>query len=124
MALIEVAVLDCTLKFQNSSHSGTIVISTLPSTNTKVDNNGVYAGVLTVVITAGTDGSITNATGTGTISPTALFVKIDGQLVIRKGDSSIVITMTGTNPSPPPTNSTYLTTVEIDDPNQTSTKAD
>lgn len=124
MSLKEIAVQGSTLKFQNPAHSGTITITTPPSTNTKVDSKGVYAGVLTVTISNGSDGSITNATGTGTITPTALFVKVDGQLVIRKGDFSIPITMTGQNPSPPPPTSTYLTTVEIDDPNQTNTKAD
>lgn len=124
MALKYIAVQNCTLSFVNPSHTGTINIISPPSTTVKVDNKGVYTSPLAISISNGSDGSITNATGTGTIIATATFVKVDNQFVIRVDDESLPITMTGTPPPPGTGPNTYITQVRITNANQTSTKAE
>jgi hypothetical protein len=122
----EVAVLGCTWKLL-TGHSGTVTVVTPASTKTKCKNGimkGVYKDNLAITIASGSDGSITNATGSGTINATSTTTKVENQYVLRKGDKNIVpIVMTGTNPSPPPPTLAYNETVEIDDPGQSSVKA-
>lgn len=120
----EIAVVGLTTKFVNPTHSGTVVITSSPNTNVSINSKNVYAGVVNFTITAGTDGSITNATGTGSFITTSTTTQADSQLVLRKGDLSIPVTMTGTNPSPPPPTSTYVTIIEVDDPGQTDVLSD
>ncbi len=125
MAQEYIAVEGMTLSFQNPAHSGTITVTPLQaSVTTKIDNKGVYSGPIAITISAGTDGSITNATGAGTFIPSSTSTKVDNKFVLRKDDITIPITMTGTNPSPPPPTSTYITVVKISAAGQTSTKSD
>jgi len=124
MSLKYVAVLGCTLTFENPSHSGSISIITPPSLNTFVDNKGVYAGVLNISISDGTDGTVEESIGTGTITPTAIYSYIDGNLVIRVDDESNTITMNGTIPGTPPVAGSYTTKVKISNANQNNTEAE
>jgi len=113
-----------TFKFENPAHSGTVTITTPASTKVKAGGVGVHKDNMAIVISNGSDGSITNATGSGVINATAQKAKADGVLVLREGDkNNIPIVMTGTNPSPPPPTSTYTTVVVIDDPGQDKVKA-
>jgi hypothetical protein len=113
-----------TFKFLNPAHSGNVAVTGIASLKAKGENKGVYLNNLAITITNGSDGSITNATGSGTMIATAQKILIENQIPLREGDQSIDIIMTGTNPSPPPPTSTYTTKVEIDDPGQTKWKAD
>ena len=124
MAKEYIATSSLTFRFQNPAHSGTVSVITPSNPNMKIDSLNTYAGIITVSISNGTDGSITNATGIGTISPTSIFTKLDSNYVIREGDQSISIVMTGQNPSPPPPTSTYTTVIIVDTAGQTSTKSD
>ena len=121
MALKEFAVEGLTFKFVNPAHSGTVTVTGAASTKAKKipENKFVYLNNLSISISNGSDGSITNATGTGTMTATATKNKCEGVFPLRKGDQSGIITMTGTNPSPPPATAQYTTQVEIDDPGQT-----
>lgn len=119
-----IAVVGMTLGFVNPAHSGTITVTGASSTKVKAGGQFVYQTSLTISITAGTDGSITNATGTGTITATATKVKAETKLVLRVDDLSDVITMTGTNPAPPPPTATYTTQVKITNAGQTKAKAE
>jgi len=120
----ELAVVGMTFKFVNPAHSGTVTVTGIASTKVKAGGQYIYKNNLTISITAGSDGSITNATGTGTMVATSTKLKTENIIPLRKGDKSIVITMTGTNPSPPPPTSTYTTQVEIDNAGQTKVKGD
>jgi len=125
MASKELAVEGMTFKFVNPAHSGNVVINDPPSSKNKCIGNGIYKDNLSINITNGSDGSITNGTGAGNIAATGSKVKIDNNiLVLRKGDQSGNITITGTNPSPPPPTLQYTTQVEIDDPGQTKVKGE
>ena len=119
-----IAVVGCSFSFVNPAHSGTVTVTSSPSTKVKADGNFVYTTPLSITITNGSDGSITNATGSGVINATATKVKVEGIFVMRVDDISVPITMTGTNPSPPPPTATYVTTVEINDAGNTKTKAE
>lgn len=120
------AVEGMTFKFVNPAHSGTVTVTAtaIPnstiSTKVSCESRFTYMNNLIVVITNGSDGNITAATGTGTIPATAAKTLVQNIAPLRKGDQSVEITMTGTNPSPPPPTDTYITQVEIDDPGQSS----
>jgi hypothetical protein len=122
-----VAVQGCTLSFRNSSHSGTITITSIPSIKVKAVSNGVYKGTINISISNGTDGTVYNASGSGTITATATKTKSDNEFILRIDDESSTITMTGikTNDSPPPPTitGTYTTTVYISDAGQTKVRS-
>jgi hypothetical protein len=124
MALKEFAVVGMTFKFVNTAHSGDIAVTGISSIKVKAGNQFVYQNNLSITITNGSDGSITNATGSGTMTATSTKNLVENVAPLRKGDQSIVITMTGTNPSPPPPTAQYTTQVEIDDPGQTKVKGE
>jgi len=123
MALKDLSVTGMTFKFVNPAHSGTILITGIASSKVKAGGSFVYKTTLAISITAGSDGNITNATGAGVIIGTSLKVLVDNSAPLRKGDKSVPITMTGTNPSPPPPTLAYITVVEIDDPGQNKVRA-
>jgi len=120
MALELIAVQGMTFKFVNPAHSGVVTVTGAPSIKVKA-GSGVYKDKLTIAISAGTDGTVVNATGSGNIPATAAKTKADGSLVLRKGDQSIDILMAGTIPGSGP--GSYTTKVEILDPGQTKAKA-
>jgi hypothetical protein len=125
MALKEIAVVGMTFKFVNPAHSGTVTVTGAASTKVKAGGQFVYKTLLAISISNGSDGSTTiNATGTGVLIATAIKNKVDGQFVLRKGDQSTVIPMTGDNISPPPPTMAYTTVVEIDDPGQNKVRGE
>jgi len=118
MAKKDIAVVGMTFKFVNPAHSGTVTVVGLASTKNKAGGAFIYKTTLAITISNGSDGNVTNATGAGTIIATSTKALADNLPPLRKGDQSIPITMTGTNPSPPPPTLAYVTVVEIDDPGQ------
>ena len=121
----ELAVVGMTFKFVNPAHSGTVNVTGVASTKLKAGGQFVYKDNLTISIVNGSDGSTTiNATGTGTMTATSTKLKTENVKPLRKGDKSIIITMTGTNMSPPPPTMTYTTQVEIDNSGQSKTKGE
>lgn len=123
MANKEIAVVGCTWKFP-TGHSGTVTVISPASTKMTCSSLGVYKDNLSVSISAGTNGTVSNATGTGTINATATKTKCEGSFVLRKGDSNLIpIVMTGTITSPPYTG-TYNETIEIDSAGQTKVKCE
>ena len=119
MALIELAVTGMTFKFVNLAHSGTVTVTGNASTKVSSETKFVYLDTLTITIAGGTDGTVTGATGAGTMIATSLKTLIETKAPLRKGDQSIPITMTGNPPSGSSSPTTYVTIVEIDNPNQT-----
>jgi hypothetical protein len=119
-----IAVVGMTFKFVNPAHSGTVTVTGSASNKVKADSKFLYKDNLTISIANGSDGSITNATGTGYMIATSTKLKTENVKPLRKGDQSNIITMTGTNPSPPPPTLTYTTQVEIDDAGQSKSKGE
>lgn len=103
---------------------GTFTITSTPSVKVKAQGKGVYSGVLSFTFAGGNMSGITaeSFTGAGTINPTAIYVKADGALVIREGDTG-TLTGSGTNPSPPPPTVPGTGGVEISVAGQTKVKA-
>lgn len=98
---------------------GTFSITNPPSFNVKADGKNVYSGDLVVVFAGGLQGNQT-VIGGGTISPTAKFCKVDGNKVIRKGDTGS-LDGTATDPVSGATSSVSID-VEITDANQSVVK--
>lgn len=128
MSAIELACEGCTLKFTNTSHTGSILIAPIGvggSTGSKAKcrvndvDNQVYVGVKFTVSGASNGAGITAGTGTGTITGSATKVKVSGQPPVRKGDC-VTIIITGVQSGSP---ATYSSELEVDDPGQTKAKA-
>lgn len=92
-----IAVSGCTLSL--SSGSGTVSITTLPSTVTKFDNKGAYKGTIDISISDFTGGSIVSASGSGsgTITGSAQHITIEGDPAVLQDDESDSITVSGVN---------------------------
>lgn len=113
-----IAVKDCTLSL--SQGTGTITIQTPPSTKSKIDNKGIYAGNLTILITNYVGATITNGTGSGTLFPLSQKVKVENKIVCVEGDKT-QITVTGVTVSGSP--SSEIVTVTISKAGQNKIKA-
>lgn len=103
---------------------GTFTITSTPSLKVKAEGKGVYSGTLNFTFAGGNgpgavDGTVT---ATGSINPTAVYVKADGSLVIREDDVGNM-TGTGTNSNPPPPTVPIFGVVEITNAGQTKVKA-
>jgi hypothetical protein len=113
----------CTLKFSNPAHTGLITI--LPvgggssGSNAGCGGNQVYRGVAFTCTACSNGAGIINGTGAGSISGTAVKVKVSAQPPVRKGDS-VTITIVGTSGGSP---ASYSSTIEVDDPGQSKAKA-
>lgn len=90
-----IAVQGCVLQIMNGA--GAAIITTPPLTDIKVCDLPPYAGPLSIQITAGTIGAVTNgdAMGAGVLNPTAQFSKWDGKAPVCEGDM-VQIPITGT----------------------------
>jgi hypothetical protein len=66
-----------------------ITINTSPSIKVKAENKGIYSGGISITVASGSvssKGCTLTSAAIGTISPTALKVKENGQLVNRQDD--------------------------------------
>lgn len=105
MALIEIANSNCTLNHGISPVTGGIfVITSLSSIKVKAGSAGVHRGSINFTFSGGScilppcvPGTVT---GSGIIPPSAIKVKADNLLVMRK-DDNVVITMYGNSIVPP-----------------------
>ena len=91
----ELAVDGCTLELDHGS--GSISISTTPSTVVKADGKGCYKGSISFSISGFTGTSILNGdgAGSGSISGSAQHTKIEGSPAVLK-DDNVTVTLTGT----------------------------
>jgi len=80
--------------------SGSLTITSTPSTKVKAGGNGVYAGNLQFTLAGGNatgyDPGTVVTVGPGSISPTATKTKVGGQAVVLEGDQNLAVSMTGT----------------------------
>lgn len=103
-----IAVMGCTL---TCDPDGFATISTPPSTSSFAENKGIYSGPLSItVVGSSTGGANKNATGVGSLQPTAQFVQVDGKMVVLENDF-VVITATGTTSSGSPTSGPVKVTI-------------
>lgn len=110
------AVQGCQLQIM--SGAGVATITTAPSIKLKAGGKPVYTGPLTVSVT-GFSGSVVTGggIGAGTITPTSIS-KSEGKGIVREGDTSQPITISGLNASGSP--ATEVTTVKILSAGQTA----
>jgi hypothetical protein len=107
--MLAIAVQGCTLQ---STGNGTNTIVSPPSNNCKIDNKGIYKGVLTITTTGNTLGSwVQTAPATGTIIPTSTSTTNDNEKVVRVTDKSAVITCDGLVGNVPTTNTVTVTII-------------
>lgn len=89
MSLKNAVIEGCTLVAD--SGTGTLKITSNASQNTKVDGFGVYAGTITISISNLTGAGFSGGTGSGTITGSAQYNKIDNQPVVLEGDKTAEI---------------------------------
>ena len=124
MSLKEIAVDGCTLEFQNGGNNESILITGTTSTKVKADGKAVYKE-LKFSISGYNGQAITNSDGTGqgSIIATAQHVKVEGNAVILKGDTSALITINGsTTTQSGKQDVTAMEIVKVTDAGQTKVK--
>lgn len=91
----ELAVEGCSLELDHGS--GSVSISTTPSTVVKADGKGCYKGSISFSISGFKGTKILNpdGAGSGSISGSAQYTKIEGSSAVLK-DDSVTVTLTGT----------------------------
>ena len=102
---------------------GNVSVTGTASTNTKIDQKGVYTGPLAISVAGYTDIAISGGSGVGVISSTAKSVKVDSLPVILQGDSGEVA-LSGTNPSSDAPVTGYPVTVKVLVAGQTSVQGE
>lgn len=114
------AVQGCQLQLM--SGAGVATIATPPSTKLKAGGKPVYVGALSINVSGFSGAVITGGgTGAGTLNPTSTS-KSDGRAIVREGDVSQPITVSGPNASGSP--ATEVVTVKIVSAGQTSARGE
>lgn len=109
MALKNIAVEGCTLVCQ---FGGTAKIETLASKTSFFNDKGVYSGPLTISVKGSSAGGASaNATGVGTLIPTAQFTLADNKFVVLEGDKASIV-VAGSTSSGSPTSGTEVVTIQ------------
>lgn len=118
-----IAVDGATLKLSAGTATGKEITSS-PSSNSKIEGNGIYNGTINVKISGFVGSTVVSQTGggIGTISGTASKVKVDNNPVVLKGDESGDIVIIGTNSGGSYAQETIK--VSIDNPGQDLWKAE
>jgi hypothetical protein len=102
MATKELAVDGLTLSPQGivTPGTGTLTITSTPSTKVKPEGKGVYTASLQFTLVGanatGYDPGTVQIVGTAAIAATAVKVKADGSFVMRVDDQNAAVSMTGT----------------------------
>lgn len=119
-----IAVNGATLKLSSGTATGKEITST-PSSNSKIEGNGIYSGTINIAISGfvGSTVAVQTGGGSGTINGTASKVKVDGNSVVLKGDESGDILITGNYANGNP-GAQETIKVSIDDPGQNLCKAE
>lgn len=93
-----------------------------PSLTSKAGILGILTGTLDVALIGGISGTCTGKAGTGTIEYTAEKIKVDGEFVLRKGDTGTG-TVNGTDSATSGGHCTFDVDLEIIDAGQTKVLA-
>lgn len=119
-----IAVEGATLKLSSGTATGKEITSS-PSSNSKIEGNGIYNGTINVQISGFVGSTVATQTGggSGSIDGTASKTKVDGNPVVLKGDESGDILITGNYANGNP-GAQETITVSIDDPGQDLWKAE
>ena len=120
MSVLELAIQGCTFKYTVGVSGPPPTVITPPSTKVKVTNKGVYFKQIDVTLSGlSYGGCAQTASVNASIMPTALDNKVEGELVMRKGDKVIAVPIVGASGGSP---CNFTVDVEIDDPAQTDVK--
>lgn len=121
-----IAVQGCTLK--DMVNPGLeISITSVPSTSVKIDGNGVYAGMINILISGTASNGVTIPPATpipATISASAKSVKVDGQYVVLEGDDTGSLTLSGSPPPGSTSPTTATATIQVISAGQVSVKGE
>lgn len=125
-----VAVKDCEfaiLKAGVEIESGTVTVSSSPSTNSKfvsgIEKKGIYAGIMNITVSGYSDSNIAQGTGTGVITPSAVNNFIDDNAMVLEGDSGTAV-LSGVHPISGVPVTGYSVTVKIKNAGQSNIKAE
>lgn len=116
-----IAVDGCKVEIQ-SPFSGTVTITSVPSTVAKAGGKGIYKTPLAFSISGVAGPGIANGAGAGAIPATSTTTKAEKLYVMRK-DDSIIVVATGVLPAPPSTPISLPVTVKITDAGQDKVKS-
>ena len=112
---------DADISIDSETIEGDVEVTSLPSSNVKINDKGVYRGSVIVAVTNADNKSGCSAgVGGGAIISSSLKCKADGQAVTREGDS-IVVPVTGTTGS---SACSFDVTVKVKDAGQDKVKAE
>ncbi len=124
MAGIEIAVEGAVLIISGSTtpEGPPPTITSIPSSNVKVDDKKVYYKQLDITIAGLSDstGCVQSTPVNASIMPTAENDEVDGELVLRKGDKVVGVAISGQNAVPEACS--FTVDVEISDAGQTAVK--
>jgi hypothetical protein len=88
-----------------SPGTGTLTITSIPSSKGKVNGKGMYKTPFQFTLSganaSGYDPGSVSIIGTASINATAEKVKVDGILILRVGDENAAVNMTGTQSGTP-----------------------
>ncbi len=84
MALKEIANSSCTVSANNGVTATPVPV---PSLTCKAGGSPILTQMLNVTLAGGQSGTCVGSAGAGVINATAMKVKVDGQFVLRKGDT-------------------------------------
>jgi hypothetical protein len=114
------AVEDMDIAFVSGGDSGDLSIDSPPSTIDFFDGKGCYRTGDIISVSNFENANVINGNGAGPLIGTGKNLT-NGKLVCKEKDIAI-LTGSGTNKNPPPATTSFTTTVEITDPNQSKAK--
>lgn len=94
-----IAVEGMTLTITPNTVSGTVSVVGMPSSRARAAGAAVYRGPVNVSIETPTQGDFVGPLASGALQPTAAKGRADGMVVLREGDRTAELTVTGTHTS-------------------------
>lgn len=120
MSALELAVQGCTFKYTIGVTGAPPTVVTPPSTKVKATNKGIYFKQIDITLSGLSYAGCVQTTPVNTsIMPTSADNKVEGELVMRKGDKVVAVPIVGASGGSP---CNFTTDVEVDDPAQTDVK--